>query len=86
MEGFDFLSREVNVAADIPGNAYVAGATLSNDFPIVVPAIQDANANSGTDTIEFDIGGGGPRTIQPTSALPTILEAVIIDGGRVRYE
>ena len=43
-------------------------------------AITAANANAGTDTIAFDIPGGGPHTIAPTSALPTITDPVIIDG------
>ena len=33
-----------------------------------------------TDTIEFDIAGAGPHTVQPTSALPTVTQPVIIDG------
>ena len=32
-------------------------------------AILDANANAGTDTIEFNIPGAGPHKIQPASAL-----------------
>ncbi len=43
-------------------------------------AILDANASTGKDTIAFDIPGLGPHTIQPTSALPTITDSVIIDG------
>ena len=43
-------------------------------------AILNANASSGTDTVAFDIPGFGPHSIQPTSALPTITDAVIIDG------
>jgi len=43
-------------------------------------AILDANASPGTDTIDFNITGVGPHTIQPTSALPTITDPVIIDG------
>ncbi len=49
-------------------------------------AILDANIipneNSSTpDTIKFNIlNGGGPHTIQPTSALPDITDPVIIDG------
>ncbi len=43
-------------------------------------AIDAANANAGGDTIAFNIPGGGPHTIQPTSALPTITDPVIIDG------
>jgi hypothetical protein len=43
-------------------------------------AILDANANSGADLIDFNIGGGGVQTISPTSALPTITDPVIVDG------
>ncbi len=43
-------------------------------------AITAANANSGTDTIAFDISGAGPHTIQPTSELPLIGDPVTIDG------
>lgn len=42
-------------------------------------AITAANANPGTDTIAFNIPGAGPHTIQPTSALPTITDPVVID-------
>src|SRR5205085_5344725 len=43
-------------------------------------AISDANANTGTDTIAFQIAGAGAHTIQPTSPLTVINEGVIIDG------
>ena len=44
-------------------------------------AITDANSLGGLDTIEFNIGGGGAQTIALTSAaLPTISDALIIDG------
>jgi CSLREA domain-containing protein len=43
-------------------------------------AINNSNANSGKDTIKFNIEGIGPHTIQPNSALPTITGPVIIDG------
>ena len=43
-------------------------------------AILDANANPGSDLIGFNIVGTGPHTIQPTSALPTITDPVVIDG------
>src|SRR5262245_2477530 len=42
-------------------------------------AILDANATSGTDTIQFSMGSGS-QTIAPLSELPTITEAVFIDG------
>jgi parallel beta-helix repeat protein len=43
-------------------------------------ALLDANANSGPNTIIFDIRGEGGHTIQPGSPLPTITRAVTIDG------
>lgn len=42
-------------------------------------AILDANANVGTDIIEFNIASGG-LTINPASALPNITEPVTING------
>ena len=43
--------------------------------------ILNANANPGLDTIDFAIGvSGSPHTIQPTSALPSITDPVVIDG------
>ncbi len=43
-------------------------------------ALQEANAQPGLNVIVFDIPGGGPHTIQPASALPTIGDPVLIDG------
>ncbi|KPJ49541.1 hypothetical protein AMJ40_05315, partial [candidate division TA06 bacterium DG_26] len=43
-------------------------------------AIQSANTNPGPDTILFNIGGGGQRTISVVAALDTITESVYIDG------
>lgn len=45
-------------------------------------AIQEANANSETDSIHFDISGSPPYTIQQPSnePLPSITEPVVIDG------
>jgi CSLREA domain-containing protein len=46
-------------------------------------AIEQANASQGKDRIRFNIPGNGPHTIQPTrrnKALPTVTEALIIDG------
>ena len=42
-------------------------------------AILDANANSGSDVISFNIGSG-LKTITPSSQLPTISDPVLIDG------
>jgi trimeric autotransporter adhesin len=43
-------------------------------------AILNANSNPGPDTIAFNLPGGGVHTIKPTSALPTITDAAVIDG------
>jgi CSLREA domain-containing protein len=43
-------------------------------------AIATANTTSGADTINFNIPGSGVKTISPMSDLPTITDAVTIDG------
>jgi hypothetical protein len=43
-------------------------------------AILDANANAGADTIAFNIPGTSLHTIIPTTDLPSITDAVLIDG------
>jgi hypothetical protein len=43
-------------------------------------AILNANTAPGADTINFNIPGTGVHTIAPTSELPTVTEAVTIDG------
>jgi CSLREA domain-containing protein len=43
-------------------------------------AIEEANFKSDLDTIKFNIPGGGVHTIAPTSALPNIVNPIIIDG------
>ena len=64
----------VNSTAD-PGDGTCDGTECT-----LREAIAAANANAGTDTIEFDITGAGPHTISPGSALPTINDPVMIDG------
>lgn len=68
---------------------YLAGDGLCGKFqispPIFVPcsfraALEEANANSGLDIIDFNVGGGGAQTISPASPLPVITRPVIIDG------
>src|SRR5271165_2095668 len=43
-------------------------------------AILQVNAQTGPSTIQFDIPGGGPQSIQLTSPLPPIVNSVVIDG------
>jgi hypothetical protein len=68
------------------------GDTIAKDGVVTLrEAITAANTNAdpsgdttpgdpGPDTIAFNIPGTGVRTIQLTSALPTITEPVVIDG------
>jgi titin len=42
-------------------------------------AILDADAGPGGDTIAFNVGGGGVQTIRPTSPLPALSQAVVLD-------
>jgi len=43
-------------------------------------AILNANAAPGADTVRFAIPGGGVKTVSPTSELPAVTDAVVIDG------
>ncbi len=43
-------------------------------------AIEQANATTGSDNIYFNIGGIGPHKITPATALPLIVDQVVIDG------
>jgi hypothetical protein len=43
-------------------------------------AITDSNSTAGTQTIQFNIPGGGVQTIRPGSPLPQISDPIIIDG------
>ena len=54
--------------------------TTDNGGGSLRQAIINANNSSGTDTIAFNIPGGGPHTIQPISVLPELIYPVIIDG------
>ncbi len=70
--------------AGAPGAAAAATFTVTTTADIgagtVRQAILDANATPGADVIAFAIPGSGIQTIAPLSALPTVTEAVTIDG------
>ena len=55
------------------GSCEAAGCTLRE-------AINAANANPGADIIRFNIPFSGVQMISPASSLPTITDAVTIDG------
>lgn len=64
----------VNSTAD-PGDGVCDQAECTLREAIVL-----ANGTAERQTIAFNIPGPGPHTIQPSSALPTITDAVIMDG------
>ena len=59
---------------------YTVTTTTDNGPGSLRLAIDDANTNPGFDTINFAIAGPGPHRIAPASPLPTISDAVLIDG------
>jgi CSLREA domain-containing protein len=61
-----------------PGNG--ACQITTADQCTLRAAIEEANASSGVDTINFAIPGAGPHTISPGSELPAITQPVTIDG------
>ncbi len=74
----------VNKTGDDPdrnlSNARCDTSTNSGDQCTLRAAMEEANDTSGADTIEFDIDGSSVKTISPDSGLPTITDAVTIDG------
>src|SRR5688572_28354541 len=66
----------------LPGATFTVTKTADSGSGTLRQAILDANTNGDLDTIVFNItlGGGGLKTITPTTALPVIIHQVIIDG------
>ena len=46
----------------------------------ITAANNTTNGAGGPDRIQFNISGAGPHLIQPSSALPTITDPIVIDG------
>jgi hypothetical protein len=72
--------RIVRAGTTHTATTYTVTSTADSGAGTLRQAITDANANSGTDTINFNITGSGVQTITPSSSLPTINDPVIIDG------
>lgn len=73
--GDEGIWRDVNVAVDSTGNAYVSGVTLSNDFPITPGTLQQSS-RGGTETFILKIAAAQPDTTPPVitiSATPRVL-------------
>ncbi len=72
---------DINISGTpLDGTEFVVTNTNDSGAGSLRQAILDANTDPGTETIRFNIPGSGVKTITPTSALPTITDAVIIDG------
>ena len=84
------IRRVLAIAVTALSSAVLAAPAHAFDFPVqnindsgngsLREAILDANATSGADRIVFDIAGTAVHKIAPTSALPAIDDAVVIDG------
>ena len=73
IHGKSAMTYVVNSANDV--NDGVCNATHCS----LREAINAANANTGSDTINFNISGAGVKTITPASALPIVTDTVTID-------
>jgi hypothetical protein len=67
-------------AAVVSANTYSVTSTADSGAGTLRQAILDANANSGPDTIAFNVTGSGVHTITLASALPTIGGPTTVDG------
>ncbi|HAZ47374.1 MAG TPA: hypothetical protein DCZ55_23690, partial [Cyanobacteria bacterium UBA11371] len=73
------VTKNISVTA-VDDTEFLVTNTNNSGEGSLRQAILNANADPGTEAIAFNIAGGGVKTISPTSALPTITDAVIIDG------
>ena len=74
-------------AGSLQATTYTVNNTGNTGVGTLRQAITDANAHanslnagSAPDLISFSIPGNGPHTISPTTPLPNITEAIVIDG------
>ena len=61
-------------------STFTVTSTADSGAGTLRQAILDANANAGTDTINFNLPGSGLQVISPITALPTITGSLVIDG------
>jgi hypothetical protein len=73
-------SSPLAVAPAAPASTFVVTSTADSGLGSLRRAILDANAHPGADSVVFNIPGSGVHTITPFTALPTISDAVTIDG------
>ncbi len=92
LPGFTLVSEAIDLSVSaLVVNTASDDTTPGNGECSLREAIQTANADAdvsggdcipkgGFDTITFDIPGAGPHVIQPSSPLPDISNALLIDG------
>src|SRR5207237_1388237 len=73
-------SKTFSVTVNDTQSPFTVTNTANTGVGSLRQAITSANSTPGADTINFNIPVSGVQTIAPTSALPTITEAVTIDG------
>jgi hypothetical protein len=84
--GYTFVARRngltdaISTPFNITRPLLVVTNTSNSGLGSFRQAIDDANQIVGSDTINFNIGGPGPFTIQPVAPLPDISGPTIIDG------
>jgi hypothetical protein len=76
---FSLALALLGAGAAVHAATFVVTSTGDAGAGTLRAAIQQANATAGADTIQFSIGTG-PQSITPLSALPTVTDAVTIDG------
>ena len=75
-----------NTSDSIGGDTSSIDALIANDggdgisLREAIMASNNSTNGTGPDVIRFDVTGAGPHIIQPLTDLPTITEAIIIDG------
>lgn len=75
------FSKAVKATSSLSGETYVVTHTQDSGPGSLRQAILDSNANpTSGNRIEFNIPGDGVQMIQPSTALPEITAAVIVDG------
>ena len=74
------LVASTQLTSEAGGMTFVVTNTNDASPGSLRQAILDANANPGSDVIEFNIPGPPPHTIQPLSELPVVFDGVLIDG------
>src|SRR6266516_3785824 len=77
--GIAVLAGLVFFSNTVRGATFTVTTTNDSGEGSLRQAILDANAASGTDTIEFQIPGSPPFTIMPTLPLPALTGPVIIN-------